>query len=151
MITLRNAEEKDCRLIYGWRNHPDVRRHFFNSRNISYPGHEKWFFDSLKKEGRTILVACENGREVGIIRFDVMPSDPICMEIDIYVDSDHHGRGLGKEILNKGEKWITENTTIRYLVARVKPENEASVKMFEKSGFISQFVMFRKKLKPTTN
>lgn len=146
MIQLRKATAGDCKAIYEWRNHPSVRSFFFDPRDITYDEHRKWFEESLRKEGRFILMALEERELAGVLRFDVV--DPLIgmAEIDIYVAPDRQGRGVGREILREGEDWARANTRIRILTARVKEDNSSSLKMFRNRGFRVKHVHFEKEL-----
>ncbi len=103
MIRLRKATEEDCRTVYEWRNHPKVRSFFFDPREIAYDEHRRWFEESLRKEGRFILLAFEEREPAGVLRFDVVDPAIGLAEIDIYVAPEKQGRGLGREILREGE------------------------------------------------
>jgi UDP-2,4-diacetamido-2,4,6-trideoxy-beta-L-altropyranose hydrolase len=145
MITLRKAGLEDCERIYQWRNHPKVRKYFIDPREIDYRDHREWFEASLKRDDRILLMAYKNGKPVGVIRFDIVKEPhPDTFEIDIYVVPEIQGRGIGKEILRAGEDWLRENTSIRGLIAKVKEENVASVKMFIGCGFEHDYILFRK-------
>ena len=143
MITLEKARLEDCRTIFQWRNHPAVRKHFFDSRELSYSEHKEWFENSLERKDRIILIAYKDVKKVGVIRFDFL-SDSNTAEIDIYVAPEMHGNGFGKKILAKGEDWVRENTSIKTLVAKVKPGNEISMKMFKGRGFGAKHVLLKK-------
>jgi len=146
MITLRRAELRDCRTIFNWRNHPEVRRHFFDPRRLSYEEHEKWFKSSLEKKDRFIFLAYRGDHAVGVLRFDILDEMPGTAEVDIYVAPDYQGRGLGKSILHEGERWVKKSGNIQKLVAKVKDENEASLRMFRACGFSVKYVLFEKLL-----
>lgn len=146
VITLRNAEFGDCRLIYSWRNQPSVRKYFFDSQEIPFEVHENWFRESLDKEGRFLLVALLEETPLGVIRFDVLHGEPEAAEVDIYLAPEMHGRGLGTRLLEAGEKWAFNHTEIRSLRAKVKEENAASVRMFKKRGFGVAFIEFSKEI-----
>jgi RimJ/RimL family protein N-acetyltransferase len=147
-MNLRRAGKEDCDLIFSWRNHPDVRRHFFEPKEIPYAEHKQWFEDSLKKPGRTLLLAWQEDRPVGVIRFDFPEGRSEKAEIDIYVAPGCHGLGIGKQILAQGEEWVRQNTGVSTLVAKIKQENLASIAMFESCGFQCSFVEYRKNLRP---
>lgn len=146
MVTLRKASHEDCETIFRWRNHPKVRQHFFDARELSYSEHKKWFYNSLQRDDRIILVAYVDGKPVGVIRFDVSKAVSNKAEIDIYVAPEFQGKGLGKRILAEGENWLKKNTEINQLIARVKEENLASVRMFKRRGFGPKYILFEKNL-----
>ena len=144
-IRLRLAEKADCRLIFEWRNHPRVRRFFFDPGVIPFEDHEQWFLDSLNRSDRVIFVAQEGDIPFGVIRFD-MDAQRKSAEVDIYIDPHRQGQGLGTRLLDAGEQWIAENTNVEVLRARVMAENEASARMFEKCGFQPEFIQLVKAL-----
>ena len=144
MLTLKPATMEDCRLVFEWRNHIEVRRHFFDEREIPYAEHEAWFRASLARDDRIILIAHDKDRPVGVIRFDTLKDEPDTAEIDIYVSPHRQGKGLGTRILAEGEEWIRTHKGVRSLVARVKADNPASLRMFRGRGFESKHIFFRK-------
>jgi len=146
MFTLRTAKAEDCETVFKWRNHPNVRKHFFDPRELSYSKHKTWFLQSLDREDRILLIAHENGNSIGVVRFDLKGQEGLTAEIDIYLDPRKTGRGLGKKMLGQAEAWLRQNSAAQAIVARVKEENFASVKMFKSCGFISQYIQFRKDL-----
>jgi RimJ/RimL family protein N-acetyltransferase len=145
-LTLRKANADDCDTVFEWRNHPQVRTYFFDPRELSYAEHKTWFFESLDREDRILLVAHRNGKAVGVIRFDLKGPEGRTAEIDIYVDPKKAGQGLGKQMMGQAEAWLRRNTSIQTLFARVKEENLASVKMFKGCKFATDFIQFRKDL-----
>lgn len=146
MIKLRKAQISDCDLIYKWRNHPDVRKFFFDDREIDYSTHQEWFQNSLKMENRIILIAENDNQPVGVIRFDILKDNPDTAEIDIYVAPSFQGRGFGRQILVEGEKWIKSQANIRFLVAKVKETNYASKKIFENNEFDKLYIYYKKSI-----
>jgi RimJ/RimL family protein N-acetyltransferase len=145
-MTLRSARKEDGDLLFAWRNHPDVRKHFFEPKEIPYAEHKAWFEASLQRADRVILIGYRADHPVGVIRFDFPDRGREKAEIDIYVAPERHGQGLGAELLNEGIRWLSEHTTAVTLIAKVKEENTASVRMFRKSGFESKYVLFEKEI-----
>jgi len=146
MITFKEAKEEDCRSIFQWRNHPETRRFFLDSRELTFSEHKKWFEESLKMDDRIILIAYNGTEPVGIIRFDFLEGNTGTAEIDIYVAPELQGQGFGKKILAQGENWVRENKDIKGLIARVKEENQASVKMFKHNGFMPAYIVLKKEI-----
>ncbi|MDY7034796.1 MAG: GNAT family N-acetyltransferase [Thermodesulfobacteriota bacterium] len=146
MITLRRATEEDCEIIFQWRNHPKVRHYFFDSSELSYSEHKKWFEESLKRDDRIILIAHNDSTPLGVLRFDSIETDENIAEIDIYVAPELQGQGFGKMILSEGENWAIKNTRIKSLLARVREENQASVKMFRHCGFMPAYILLKKEI-----
>ncbi|MEW6664750.1 MAG: GNAT family N-acetyltransferase [Thermodesulfobacteriota bacterium] len=151
MIRLRRAVMSDSEAVFEWRNDPAVRDHFFDSRELSFAEHTRWFEESLRRADRVVLIAHHEQDAVGVIRFDLTPQDPTTAEVDIYLDPKMHGRGLGTAVLKEGVEWTRRHTEIKRLVARVRARNEASMKMFSKCGFDAQHLFFSKEIAHAEN
>lgn len=146
-LMLRKAEPSDSAKVFEWRNHPDVRRYFFDAKPLERASHERWFAGVLKNPTRHFFIAVnEAGEGVGVLRLDESP-DGQCAEVDIYVAPGQHGKGWGLRILNEGALWARANTRLTRLQARVIVENTASLKVFAKSGFRPVYQVFEKNLK----
>ena len=146
MLTIRKAKPEDCDTVFKWRNHPKVRRYFFNPRELKYSEHKKWFFESLNKEDRILLIALERRTPVGVIRFDLKSPEDQTAEVDIYVDPEKTGQGLGKIMLWQAEEWLRQNTDTHVLIAKVKEKNLSSIRMFKSCKFYTDYIQFRKEL-----
>jgi RimJ/RimL family protein N-acetyltransferase len=144
LVRLRRAVTSDCEAVFKWRNDPSVRKHFFDSRELSYDEHSRWFEESLRRDDRVLLIAHHGNKAVGVIRFDSIPKDETTAEVDIYVAAGMHGRGLGTAILKEAVRWVRRHTAIKRFVARVKAQNAASMRMFSKCGFDIQYVLYTK-------
>ena len=144
MIILRRAKEEDCAVIYQLRNHPAVRKGCFCSEPIEFADHRGWFKDSLKRDNRIILLAYHEGEVVGVLRFDLLGHIRDVAEVSIYIAPQLHGQGWGSKVLQEGESWLLQNTEIRTIIARVKEQNEASVKLFTGSGFTLDSMIFKR-------
>ncbi|MDP6179257.1 MAG: GNAT family N-acetyltransferase [Desulfatiglandales bacterium] len=146
MITLEKAKKEDCQRIFRWRNDPRVREFFFDSHEISYSEHHKWFEESLGRDDRIILIAYDGHRALGVLRFDMVKTEPWAAEIDVYVAPELQGLGFGKKMLSGGERWVKKNTEITKLFAKVKETNQASLRMFAHCGFQTEFIFFKKEI-----
>lgn len=139
-LYLRKAELSDLDLYYEWANDPAVRRNSFCSELIPYEDHVKWFNRSLNEEDGHLYVLMENDVPVGQIRINI--SDAVA-EISYSISSEFRGKGYGRKIVALLiEKIKKEIPNIKTISARVKPDNEASKKVFEKEGFNMKEVVF---------
>jgi RimJ/RimL family protein N-acetyltransferase len=146
MLDLRAATMDDCDMIYKWRNDSRVRKFFFDPRELSHAEHRDWLTKSLQRDDRFLLIASDRSGAVGIIRFDEKSEQPGTAEIDVFVDPERHGQGLGTEILRAGEHWIQKNTRIRHFTAKVLADNLASIRIFTRCGFEKGYICFEKDL-----
>ena len=56
-LRLREARDNDCRDLWLWRNHPDVRKWTFNTKKITYSHHGRWFIRKLHDKNTQIYLA----------------------------------------------------------------------------------------------
>jgi UDP-2,4-diacetamido-2,4,6-trideoxy-beta-L-altropyranose hydrolase len=133
-MQLRLAVEGDAAMVFTWRNSPTVRNASLDPREIAWNEHAEWFNRSLKLLDRRLLIGEADGVPVGVLRFDLGSAE--AAEISIFLDPTQVGHGYGEAILDAGKVWAKQNlVTIRMLHAKVKPDNAASMRTFEKSGF----------------
>lgn len=131
IVDIRPASFGDARLLWTWRNDPQVRAASLNNEPIPFESHQRWFEASLADPLREILVAEQKGRPIGMVRFDV---DADIASINIILDPKDRGRGLAKQILARA----ISNSSLSFsqLRATVKAENAASIGLFRSLGFI---------------
>ena len=106
--------------------------------------HEAWFSRALADPTRTLLIGIdpETRNKVGLVRFDLLESGQRLVGVN--VAPEHRGRGLGALLLARALERQSGA-----LVAEVRPDNRASVRLFEKLGFRRQsevdgFVLFER-------
>ena len=130
---LRKTLETDCKLFYRWANDPAVRSASFSTEQIGWEEHQKWFAWMLEKDSIDSFVCMDFLLPVGQVRVGQAQSDPKKGVISYSVGEEYRGRGIAKQMLAKLEEKLTEKYTA--LIAEVKPENEASRKVFEDLGY----------------
>jgi RimJ/RimL family protein N-acetyltransferase len=79
------------------------------------------------------IVEDPKGDPLGVVRFDVEIN---CAEVHIYLVPDKRGRGYGVGVLDAAIEQLMLKLPIYTLLSKVKPENVASVKVFNKAGFV---------------
>ncbi|MBP2201425.1 RimJ/RimL family protein N-acetyltransferase [Methanococcus voltae] len=132
-LYFRFAEEKDCKLLFDWRNDPEVRNNSGDSSELVYNNHKEWFFNALKNKDVVILLAInDNSEEVGQVRLNISKSQGI---ISISLDKSFRGNGYGTYIIKKASSIFLNNFHIKSIIAKIRKENLASVKSFEKAGY----------------
>ncbi|MBU4376258.1 MAG: hypothetical protein KKD29_02130, partial [Candidatus Omnitrophica bacterium] len=70
-ITLNRVMDKDCRDLWTWRNHPEVRRQFFDDKIIPWDEHQRWFHSKTNSPGTKIYMASLQNNKIGAIRFEI--------------------------------------------------------------------------------
>jgi UDP-2,4-diacetamido-2,4,6-trideoxy-beta-L-altropyranose hydrolase len=132
-IRLREAIESDSQLLFEWANDAEARASSFSSAPIPWEQHEAWFAEKLHKLGALMFIAV-NGEEtpIGLLRCDILDKSAV---LSVNVDRQFRGRGYGIAILSLGLEELFRATRVEKIMAYVKPENLASVRLFTKSGF----------------
>lgn len=126
-IKLREVEEKDIDFIFELRNNEEIRKYMFNTEPLIYEKHINYWKNRIeKKEPSYIIIA--NEKEVGFVKLDYCNLEK-AYYVGIVIEPKHQGEGIGKKSIEKLKEKHGK------LLAKVKPDNEKSKKMFEKMGF----------------
>jgi len=109
------------------RNLDGVRQGFIEQEHISQDQHEEF----MKKNSIFFWICIFDGIPIGYVGI-------IDNDIRIATHPDHQGLGVGSFMLNEVMK---ENPQAQ---AKVKIENKASLKLFEKCGFIKKYYLLER-------
>ena len=133
-IRFKKAQKKDCDLLFKWANDPVVRKNSFNSEYIKYENHKKWFKNKLNSENSVIYIAILKEKKVGQIRIDIEGDKGY---LDYSIAKKFRGNGYGRQLLVKIIYFIKNNNeiNIKKLIGKVKYDNIASKKSFEKAEY----------------
>jgi len=133
IINLRKVEITDINDMFEWRNHPDIRKNFFNQELLSWDEHEKWFIAKLKDPDAAVYMAYYKKEKIGTIRFEANES---AIKTSVMLNPLFLGKGLGSQVIKMGVKrFIMEKNPDMQIIAEIKKDNVASTKAFEKAGF----------------
>ena len=137
MLSLRKVNLNDVELIFKWANEPDVRNNSFNTNQIVWDEHVKWFHRKIHTDSIWLILENEN-KPVGVIRFDKEVSSYI---LNYSIAKEFRGFGYGKKIVELGiEHLLNQNMEINTIEAHVKVNNKASQKVFNSLGFDKVFL-----------
>ena len=104
-IRLRPAALEDSRRIWAWRNEPSARAASFNSTEIPFEEHDRWFSRRITTSETLFFIAAAggpaDGRDVGYVRFNLHGSDA---EISVCLDPAFRGRGLGRQVIDESSR-----------------------------------------------
>lgn len=151
-ITLKKASMQDAMLLWNWANDATVRQNSFHQEPIPYEEHVAWLKRRLDLPDCLIYMGEEKGKPVGQIRLDREAGGRAY--IDYSVEKTCRGQGYGTALVAALEallKKAPEGKGIERLCAKVKPDNAASGRVFEKCGFIksvetADYVEYEKRL-----
>ena len=133
MVYLREATMQDMNLIYEWANDPMVRINSFNSKPIQYETHVKWYNRVMSDESILQFILMDDDIPVGQIRLNIDEDEA---EIGYSIAADYRGKGYGHIILQLVADEVKEKYPyVKCLLAKVKPENIASSRLFEHEGY----------------
>jgi UDP-2,4-diacetamido-2,4,6-trideoxy-beta-L-altropyranose hydrolase len=132
-LQLRLCCETDCQLLFTWANDPDVRQASFHSDAVAWEGHQRWFSQKLLDPQSVIYIGeTQEGEAVGVVRFHLEEDRAI---LSVSVAPEFRGSGWGRELITLATQTLTRSRSPRRVEALVKPENRASIRLFESSGF----------------
>jgi len=129
-IHIRSARTEDARMLWTWRNDPEVRAASLSTEAIPFENHQSWFTAVMADPSREILIAEQDSTPIGMVRFD---ADGEVADINILLDPKARGLGLAKRVL--AEAIATTSLISSRLRATVKVENAASLGLFRSLGF----------------
>ena len=140
MLKLREIELADIDLLFEWANDSLTRKNSFHSDMIQYEDHKKWFGRMMSDDSVLQYIMMEDEIPVGQIRLNLEAEKA---EIGYSIAAEYRGRGYGHKILQLIKREIrNKHPEIRKLVARVKPDNEASNRLFISEGYIPEFTEY---------
>lgn len=138
-IQLRPVVLSDRENLFHWRNHAAVRQFALQPDEIDWESHCRWLDATLQNPQRALLMGERDGAPVGVLRYD-LNSDLNGAEalVSVYLVPQRMGQGLGAPLLVAGHDWISSHhPQVRQLNAQIVPANVASVKVFEKAGYLA--------------
>ena len=129
-IKIKKASIKDASFFYELRNEKAVRKNFFNTKNIKYNDHLRWYKKKIKKKNVIFLVASiNNSQKIGTVRYEM---EKIFTNISINILKKFRNQGFGSKILKKSEKFLKKKIVI---FSKIKKKNKASIKIFKKNNY----------------
>jgi RimJ/RimL family protein N-acetyltransferase len=138
-IRIRSATLADARFLFRLRNDPVTRQNSFQQRKLEFSDHRAWLRARLADPKRrvTLFIASVAGPggatvPIGLVRFDGAERSNRA-EISIALAARFRGRGFAapmlRRALGRAPSWIER------VLARVRVENAASVRAFERAEF----------------
>lgn len=128
-LTLRPALFDDAEMLLTWRNDPLTRAESVNTLVVAPEEHKSWLKKLLDNSNRQLFIAEINQNAVGTVRadFDTANNE---YELSWTIAPEWRGKGVGKRMVKIMADQLIENS----IVARVKPENKASINIALHAG-----------------
>jgi RimJ/RimL family protein N-acetyltransferase len=133
-VRLRPAYHDDAAFVRECRSDHDAIRFSVSGCAITADEHEGWFAARLDEPGHPMWVGEVDGARIGSVRLDVHAG---VGEIAIAIAPDARGRGLGRGLLAALLDHVRTDQQVTDLIARIHPENVASMRAFRSVGFES--------------
>ncbi|MBN3523866.1 GNAT family N-acetyltransferase [Paenibacillus apiarius] len=132
-MNFRLATLDDCDWIYRIRNSWEIRRQCIDMSPIVYESHQKWFSEALTRADMKIWIYVNEKNNIGMLRLDMKEQ---FLLINIFVDPSCNNRGHGSQMLSHLNELVkAEFPKYNKVVAVIKKDNRASVRLFEKASF----------------
>lgn len=138
MVSLRSVSKEDIKKIYEWRNNPRIRQKMFDTSKLNFDNHILYWNKRLADKNVFSYIIVSGSHDVGLAKLDFFDG---YYEVDIFISPDSQGMGIGTKAIKLLIK-LAKKKMIKKLVARVKPSNEASKKIFEKCGFKRKYIFY---------
>ena len=134
LLSLRPANEYDKGLYFHWTNDRSVRQNSFQSEEIDWETHDKWFDDHLA-DPNCLMWVMETPHEVpvGQVRIDLAKDADV---LSFSVDPAFRRRGWGTRILELAAVAWRQLRRPTELVGSVMDKNIASQQAFRRAGFV---------------
>lgn len=143
-LILRPVEKKDYEKILEWRNDPDVRINSLTQHIISIEEHVEYWSEFLRNITNYAYIVVHDNRDIGVLKLKNI--NKTTYEIDIFLSKYSRNKGLGQQILNMIKEIAVQKGIIK-LIAKIKYDNQASKKAFEKSGFSPKLIYYEAEVK----
>jgi RimJ/RimL family protein N-acetyltransferase len=95
-LRLRPATMSDARMLHAWRNDECTRLASRSAAQIDWQTHVDWLTRTLASPERTIRIAEESGRQVGVVRAERGPNG---WELSWTVAPEARGRRIGARMV----------------------------------------------------
>jgi UDP-2,4-diacetamido-2,4,6-trideoxy-beta-L-altropyranose hydrolase len=133
LLHFRPANSDDCRTIWEWANDPVTRRMSFSSEPIAWETHVQWFEHRLKDASCLFLIGeDQSGTPIGQVRYE--GEKPYEVTISVSIAPEFRGRGYGEAMIALSIDELLPHPKLIH--AYIKPDNLASIRAFEKAGFV---------------
>jgi UDP-2,4-diacetamido-2,4,6-trideoxy-beta-L-altropyranose hydrolase len=119
-------------LLWTWANDPPTRAASFSTDSIPWETHQRWFEEKLRDSNCLLYIGELPDATVGQVRIDCQGTEGV---LSLSVASNQRGNGYGQALLVRACQVAFETGRLTRIHAYIKPENKASVRLFQKAGF----------------
>lgn len=137
LVACRPATVADAETLWRWSNDPDTRRWSLRSDPIPWEEHRRWLAALLGDPRRRLYMAVDH-RDVPLGQVRLEPEGPPDrLAISVALDPDRRGHGWAGAVIVAGldRYGVDVPDGPPRVVARIKPDNRASVRAFVGADF----------------
>jgi UDP-2,4-diacetamido-2,4,6-trideoxy-beta-L-altropyranose hydrolase len=132
-VLLRKSMQNDCAMVWRWANDPQTRHASLNADPIPWEDHVRWFNKILLEKYSRLYILELDSIPLGQIRFEKETED--AWMISYSIAPEYRGFGLGAIMVRKGLSQMLLGKNHMTFIAKVKPDNLISKKIFMDAGF----------------
>jgi predicted acetyltransferase len=137
-IKINKATINDMLDIFELANDEVVRRNSFNQEKININDHKEWFIKKINDPNCLFLIFKNHEEQfIGSVRFDLdknyLPNNYI---ISIQISKNFRGKNIANSILKQSIGEFRKVFKDSIIIAKIKNDNIASIKIFKKNNFI---------------
>ena len=132
-------DENTSEIYRQLRNEEENRKYFFHDSNISEEQQREWFRNYLQKDGEYMFAvwSLDEKECLGGISIYNVDREALTAEVGrILIDRNYSGNGYGAEAIQGVLQIACGKLGLKEVYACIRPENMASRRSFEKSGFV---------------
>ncbi|WP_268846925.1 GNAT family N-acetyltransferase [Flavobacterium aestivum] len=136
-ITLRSYQTEDTQAILDIINYNILNSTALYDYNIRNYEQQKTILEEKINKNFPVIVAIEDDKVVGFgmySEFRFREAYKYTVEHSVYVDNTHHGKGIGKLLLQKLIQ-LAKEQKLHTMIAVIDAENQSSIEFHEKFGF----------------
>ncbi len=132
-LQLRAVRQSDALTLLEWANDPATRRNSLNSGTIELAAHLEWLAQKLADPECAMYILTDGENDLGVGRADLCGERAL---LSYTVAPRFRGRGYGNELIRLlGGNAAAALPRAKKLVAKVRADNTASARIFEKNGY----------------
>lgn len=132
-ITLRPATVADAGILFEWRNRAEsLEASLRTTQPVSWDQHVAWLDTRLCDPKTLLFIADEGSHSVGQVRLQDEGEGP---EVSIFVAPERRRHGIARDMLRAVILSAATRWPHSAVLARIKPHNKASQRLFEDVGF----------------
>ena len=134
-VTLRQANDRDCEMIWHWRNDPEVRSVALNQEPLAWTTLTGWFYQAQDDPNQPVWII-ENAIDepIGEVSFEIDDRNDQA-SINMLLDQTNRSRGTGALLIKLALEQLFATTNVTRVVAQMRSGNIASEKSFRAAGF----------------